>query len=134
MKVTPENISSLGTNEIFVFGSNLRGAHGGGAAYLAQDKFGAENGIGEGMTGHSYALPTKDYNIITRSLFDIYESVVRLFQCVQDNPDKLFMVTKVGCGLAGLTVDQIAPMFRQFMGLDNVSLPQEFIDFLTKEN
>ena len=130
MKITPDNITSLGTHGVFVFGSNLNGMHIGGAA-LAAVKWGAIPTIGEGLQGQTYALPTKDYNLNTRTLPDIYDSVIRLLQCVEQNPDKLFMVTKVGCGLAGLTVEQVAPMFRQFLDLDNVSLPQEFIDFLT---
>lgn len=129
MKITPENITSLSPNEIFCFGSNLRGIHGGGAALTAM-KWGAIPTIGEGLQGQTYALPTKDYDLNTRTLPDIYESVIRLLQCVEQKPDKLFMITKVGCGLAGLTVEQVAPMFRQFLDLDNVSLPQEFVDLL----
>lgn len=96
---------------IFVFGSNLAGIHGAGAALHAKQVHGAVMGVGEGLTGFSYALPTKDENIRTRSLGDVAKSVVSFIQCAKDNPDLTFIVTAVGTGLAGFTVAQIAPLF-----------------------
>ena len=129
MRYTPENITHLEPGDVFVFGSNLAGIHGGGAARAAL-QWGAQNRIGEGRVGQTYALPTKDHSINTRYLPDIYQSVVYLLQHVEANPNDHFLITKVGCGLAGLTIEQVAPMFRQFLDLPNVSLPVEFFEVL----
>ncbi|MCB0475658.1 MAG: hypothetical protein KDC69_08275, partial [Flavobacteriaceae bacterium] len=79
-KITPENITELQDNQIFVFGSNLSGNHAGGAAKLASEKFGAETGIGEGLTGQSYALPTLDEKLQQREIDDIKTSVDLLLE------------------------------------------------------
>lgn len=113
---------------IFVFGSNLAGVHGAGAAAFALRNHGAEWSIGEGPTGNSYALPTKDHNIRSRPLADIHKSVLRFIQHAKDNPDTEFQVTAVGCGLAGFTPAQIAPMFEDVPG--NCFLPPEFLKAL----
>lgn len=97
---------------IFVFGSNLAGVHGAGAAKEALENFGAEWGIGEGMTGRAYALPTKDENIQTRSLNDVQASVNSFLDLAVMHPKQEFFVTAIGCGLAGFTPEQIAPMFK----------------------
>ena len=128
IKITDENTASLKDNEIFVFGSNLAGRHGAGAAKLAAEKFGAEMGIGEGLTGQCYAFPTKDKNIQTLPLSSIINSAEKLFEVVKNNSDKKFIITAVGCGLAGYTANEIAPIFERFIHLDNVSLPKSFID------
>ena len=128
IKITDENTASLKDNEIFVFGSNLAGLHGAGAAKLAADKFGAEMGIGEGFTGRCYAFPTKDKYIQTLPLSSIINSAEKLFEVVRNNSDKKFIITAVGCGLAGYTANEIAPIFERFIHLDNVSLPKSFID------
>lgn len=130
MNVTPDNIKSLKPNEIFVFGSNMAGYHGAGAAKLAREKFGAEYKIGEGITGRTYALPTKDEFIKTMLLEEINYHVKKLHKTVISRPDLHFLITKVGCGLAGYTEEQIAPMFKDFIDLDNVSLPIEFIKII----
>jgi hypothetical protein len=130
IKITPENIQELEPNEIFVFGSNLSGIHGGGAARLAKDKFGAIMGVGEGITGNCYALPTKDKNIETLPIGEIHKSVEVLYQYARDNNNKHFLVTAIGCGLAGYTAKDIAPMFEPFVHLNNCSLPQSFIDII----
>jgi hypothetical protein len=125
---TPENIESLRDNEVFVFGSNLAGRHGGGAAREAL-QWGAEPGIGEGLRGRTYALPTKDRNIETLPLSDIRRSITVFYHFVQREPSKHFLVTKIGCGLAGYQVKDVAPLFDdRFLALANVSLPREFID------
>ena len=125
-KVTPENIEELFEDEIFVFGSNLAGFHGAGAARQAM-KWGAKYGICLGMEGSTYALPTKDKSITTLKLGSIRVYVNCLEMCIINNPDKHFLITKVGCGLAGYNVEQIAPLFSEFLKYINVSLPIEFI-------
>lgn len=106
------NLKELLHNEIFVFGSNLSGIHGSGAAKLARDKFGAIWGQGVGFTGDCYAIPTKDHNIKTLPLEEI-RKYVNLFKAQADlSTNKVFIVTQIGCGLAGYTPAQIAPMFK----------------------
>jgi hypothetical protein len=117
-------IASLNKNQVFVFGSNLAGIHGAGAAKTARFKFGAKLGVGEGLTGQSYALPTKDRSIRTMSLEKINEHVMRFLKFASDNPSKEFLVTCIGCGLAGYKHSQIAPMFKE--RTSNVRLPEEF--------
>ncbi len=98
--------------KIFVFGSNLSGIHGAGAAACALKEHGAVWGMGQGHHGNSYAIPTKDEEIKTLPLKRI-ERYVRLFiSYAKDNPDLEFQVTRIGCGLAGYVDTQIAPMFR----------------------
>jgi hypothetical protein len=128
VETTPEDISSLGPNEIFVFGSNLAGIHGGGAARLAHQKFGAKMGIGVGLTGHCYAIPTKDLDIETMELEDIIPFVKEFLKFAKNNPDLKFWVTKIGCGLAGYEVKDIAPLFFKFKSTKNVIYPQDFLD------
>lgn len=131
--VTPEVITDLKDNELFVFGSNLRGSHGAGAAYTAL-QWGAKDGVGEGISGQTYALPTKDHSIRTRHINDIYTSVIDLLMAVKAYPERHFLITKIGCGLAGLRIIDVAPLFRNFLDIENCSLPQEFIDFLTQDS
>jgi hypothetical protein len=97
---------------IFVFGSNLAGRHGKGAALYARQKHRAKYGVGEGRTGNSYALPTKDERIRTRPLSDVKASVDKFIAYAKDNPKLQFEVTKVGCGLAGFKEFEIAPLFK----------------------
>lgn len=96
---------------VFVFGSNLAGRHGKGAALHAQQKWGAVPGKGEGLQGRSYAIPTKDQTLKVRSLYDIATSVVTFITFAADHPEMYFIVTRVGCGLAGYKDFQIAPLF-----------------------
>ena len=93
---------------IFVFGSNLAGRHGKGAALYAKDHYGAIYGIGEGIQGNSYAIPTKDERIQTRSLSDVVKSVQTFIMFATTHPEMDFDVTKVGCGLAGFQEEDIA--------------------------
>jgi hypothetical protein len=131
MRFTPKKISHLEDGEIFVFGSNLAGIHGAGAAKLAFEEFGAIWGVGVGHEGKTYAIPTKDYNIKTMYL-DVINSYVNGFiKYAVKNPDFTFLVTEIGCGLAGYTPRDIAPMFR-FYPL-NVVLPQNFVDVLRED-
>lgn len=133
-RVTPERIKILYRNEIFVFGSNESGIHGAGAAYLAQQKFGAKKGVGFGPTGQCFAIPTKDWNIRTLPLVAVkayVDAFIRWADTQKGSGDRIY-VTEIGCGLAGFTPEQIAPLFRRCLKQDNVYLPQRFIDILIK--
>ncbi len=113
--------------EIFVFGSNLAGIHGAGSAKAAVDKHGAIYGLGVGLAGNSYAIPTKDCEIVSLPLNTIKLYVDQFIHFAELTKDKYFFnVVAIGCGLAGFTVDEIAPMFEQAMTMPNVSLPIEF--------
>lgn len=107
---------------IFVFGSNLAGRHGKGAARYALQHYGAEYGVGIGRTGEAYAIPTKDEKIRTLPLPRIKKYVEDFLQYARGNPQLTFLVTKVGCGLAGYTENDIAPMFSE--APDNCQLPE----------
>lgn len=96
---------------IFVFGSNLAGRHGRGAALEARLRHGAVYGVGEGLSGRSYAIPTKDERLRTRPLPSIKQSVERFMKFAVEHPEMTFQVTRVGCGLAGYHDTDIAPMF-----------------------
>ena len=97
---------------IFVFGSNEAGRHGAGAALYAVQNHGAIYGVGFGMQGNSFGIPTKDKNIRTLPLEKIKEYVDKFIAYAKMHPDKSFQVTRIGCGLAGYTDSQIAPMFK----------------------
>lgn len=124
-KYTPERIESLNENEIFVFGSTLKGVHKGGAAKLAVEKFGAVMGQGIGLQGKSYAIPT-----MQKEVARIIPYVAKFLEFAQENPNKLFLVTKVGCGRAGHKVSDIAPLFINAYFKDNILLPKEFCDVI----
>lgn len=110
--------------EIFVFGSNLAGRHGKGAALFARKNHGAILGQGRGLQGTSYAIPTKDYNLKTLPLNEISFYVHSFLLFAKDNSDMIFNVTAIGCGLAGYSPIDIAPMFKGCP--ENVRLPREF--------
>lgn len=117
-RTTPEFITSLQPNEIFVFGSNLKGMHGGGAAYVAYRKFGAIMGQGVGLQGQSYAIPTMQGGVET-----IRPYVDEFILFAKEHPDLTFLVTRIGCGIAGFTDDEIAPLFEQAHDVENIVLP-----------
>ncbi len=123
-RVASDRIAELGEGEIFVFGSNIQGMHGGGAAWVANQKFGAQWGVGEGLTGRTYALPTMEGEASMR------RAVERFTACAKEHPELTFLVTAVGCGIAGYTPQQVAPMFRAAAALENVYLPMVFWDVL----
>jgi hypothetical protein len=123
-RVTPERVLKLSPNEIFVFGSNASGFHGGGAAAQAMHDFGAIWGQGEGLQGRSYAIPTME------GLESMKAAVERFTQFATQHPELRFLVTRVGCGIAGHTVREVAPLFSGCVSLDNVSLPTDFWDVL----
>ncbi len=114
--------------EVFVFGSNLAARHGGGAAKLAEQKYGASRSINEGMSGNSYAIPTKDESIETLSLKIINWYVKSFMDYAEDNPEKQFFMTRVGCVLAGYNNSDIAPLFRG--APTNINFPEEWKEYL----
>lgn len=110
---------------VFVFGSNLRGVHGAGAARVAAREYGAVMGEGVGYFGRSYAIPTKGYDIKTRPLPAIASSVAEFLRFAEQNPLLTFAVTKIGCGLAGYPESAIAPLF--YTAPVNCKLPNGWI-------
>ena len=134
MRITPFEVEDLQPNEIFVFGSNEAGIHGAGAARLAYERFGARLGQGFGLIGQSFALPTKDWSVGMLEL-DVIEFYVNRFEeCVRINQHFKFMITRIGCGLAGYHAEDIAPLFKNFIELENVYLPEEFIEIINNLN
>lgn len=127
-RVTPDNITELKANEIFVFGSNAHGMHKGGAAALAMKKFGAVWGQGEGAQGRCYAIPTME------GLDSMAEAIDRFTAYAGKHPEQRFLVTRVGCGIAGYTAAQVAPLFKACITLENVSLPSDFWQALGLKN
>lgn len=126
-RVTPEIVTTLRRNEVFVFGSSINGAHSGGAARVAVKRFGAIMGKGEGPQGQSYAIPT------TGVSSQAIKHYVSEFVCYADKHAELnFFVTPIGCGVAGYTDEQIAPLFAPCASLSNVALPQSFWAVLQK--
>ena len=122
---TPERITSLQPNEIFVFGSNLAGSHGGGAARLAYDRFGAIWGQGVGLQGQSYGIPTMHGGV------DVIKPYVDEFiEFASKHPEMKFLVTKIGCGIAGFAIEDIAPLFASAIDVENVILPEDFVKIL----
>lgn len=121
MRTTPENITELQPNEIFVFGSNTAGRHGKGAAKLAREKFGAKNGVGEGLTGECYAFPTLDapshggLYVEKRVRGALIESIRILYETAYNNSHLTFLLTKVGCGLAGYTEPYMISTFNHWL-------------------
>lgn len=118
-------IESLRPDEIFVFGSNAQGRHGGGAARNAHRLFGAVWGEGIGRTGQCYAIPT-----MGGTVEDIRPYVEEFIAYAAAHPDLTFLVTEVGCGIAGYSVAQIAPLFAGALDMENVLLPRRFVDGL----
>ena len=122
---TPDYITELKADEVFVFGSNLAGMHGGGAAYLAFRQFGAVMGCGVGLRGQSYAIPTMQGGVET-----IKPYVDDFIAFAREHPELFFYVTRIGCGIAGFRDKEIAPLFSEVIGLENVCLPETFVNYL----
>lgn len=127
MKYTPENITELGENQIFVFGSNLAGKHNGGGAKIALERFGAIYGEGVGIQGQSYAIPTLDANFKKIDLTEIRFYIDMFFQFAYNHPQYEFLVTKIGCGIAGYNISDIAPLLLN--PFKNIILPEDFWNF-----
>lgn len=117
-------------NDVFVFGSNLAGIHGRGAALFAARYRGAIRGEREGLQGSSYAIPTRDRSFRTLHINEIRTYVSRFLRFAADHPNLHFSVTPIGCGLAGLSPEQVAPLFAD--APRNVTLPQDFTDVLKR--
>ncbi len=128
MRFTPENITELGPDDIFVFGSNLAGHHAGGAARVARQRFGAVEGQGVGMQGQSYAIPTMQGGVETIKPY-VDDFIEFAGNCDQNT----FYVTRIGCGIAGFSDEEIAPLFRDALNLYNVRLPESFVRILLNE-
>lgn len=124
-RITPSFISTLKPNEIFVFGSNLQGIHAGGAARMARLNFGAEMGNGVGVQGQSYAIPTMQGGVET-----IKPYVDEFLKYAAQHPTQDFLVTPIGCGIAGFEPEDIAPLFAVATDFSNVYLPEEFLDVI----
>ena len=120
-RITPRWIDSLKENEIFVFGSNLAGMHGGGAARIACLHFGAVMGKGVGLQGQSYAIPTMQGGVET-----IRPYVNDFLDFAKHHPEMQFLVTPIGCGIAGFEAEDIAPLFEEAKQIKNISLPESF--------
>ena len=124
---TPEKITSLEPDDVFVFGSNPEGMHMGGAARVAYDKFGAVWGQGVGMQGQSYAIPTMQGGVET-----IKPYVDEFIDLAREWDQNTFYVTRIGCGIAGFTDEEIAPLFDKAYDLYNVRLPKSFADIIER--
>jgi uncharacterized protein (TIGR02452 family) len=124
-KFTPNKIASLQNNEIFVFGSNLDGLHGGGAARVAYQKFGAQWGKGVGIQGKSYGIPTMHGGV------DVIKPYVDDFiEFALSNKEYTFLVTRIGCGIAGFKANEIAPLFTKAIEIENILLPEDFVQVI----
>ena len=118
-RTTPEFITELQPGEIFVFGSNLGGKHAGGAARIAYNNFGAIWGQGVGLQGQSYGIPTMQGGVET-----VRPYVNEFIQFAKDHPELTFLVTRIGCGIAGFTDAEMAPLFEKAHSIENVILPE----------
>ena len=126
-RISPRWIDTLEENEIFVFGSNLQGMHGGGAARVAHEKFGAVWGEGIGLQGQSYAIPTMHGGIDA-----IAPYVNDFIAFAKEHPELKFLVTEIGCGIAGFRISEMAPLFKEALKMENIYLPERFIEVLEK--
>ena len=124
-KYTPEMIRELAANEIFVFGSNLAGYHGGGAARIARENFGAIWGQGVGMQGQCYAIPTMQGGVET-----IKPYVDEFIDFARTHAEYTFLVTRIACGIAGFSPREIAPLFADAIDVENVILPEDFAEVI----
>lgn len=124
-RITPDWITHLEENEIFVFGSNLKGMHGGGAARVALEKFGAVWGQGTGLQGNSYAIPTMHGG--TDAIAPYVDEFIAF---AREHKEMKFYVTRIGCGIAGFTVQEMAPLFKAALDEENIYLPEDFIEEL----
>lgn len=152
MEFTPENLAKLPDDGVFVFGSNTDGEHCGGAAYTALKCFGAVNGQAEGPQGQSYAIPTMEYveveeDFSNRPLYRkarvpyqaLVQSCDRFILYTSQHPELRFYVTKIGCGIAGWSVEEVAQAFAEALASflvplpDNIVWPQEFYEILHRD-
>ncbi|MEI0561483.1 hypothetical protein R4L22_07855 [Brachyspira pilosicoli] len=134
MRVSAKHIDKLEDDEVFVFGSNTEGMHAGGAARMAMN-WGAVYGNAFGLQGKTFAIPTVDYTRSGKmSIDEIKKYVDEFLDFTIKNKDKKFLVTEIGCGIAGFKVSEIAPLFRKALEYSNVYLPERFINYLKENN
>ena len=119
-RISPWMIVQLKPNEVFVFGNNVNGYHGGGAALTALQKFGAIWGQGEGLQGQSYGIPTME------GIDSMKAAIERFILFAKEHRELIFLVTPIGCGIAGYKPEEVAPFFRSAIDLENVYLPGSF--------
>lgn len=131
-RITPKIVKELKENEIFVFGSNRQGRHGKGAALTARTKFGAIYGQSSGLQGNSYAIVTKELrsNFEPVSLQEIKQGIDNFIIFAKDNKDLIFYVVELGCNLAYFKCEEIAPLFKEALNIDNIYLPEKFLENL----
>lgn len=129
-RITEDRITTLKPNEIFVFGSNTAGRHGAGAAKTAMG-WGASYGQGEGLQGKTYGIPTVNAAITNKlNVNKIAKYVDTFIQFAKDHPEMVFLVSEIGCGLAGWTVKDMAPLFKGAVDVPNIHLPKKFWNIL----
>ena len=125
-RITPSDVERLRDNEIFVYGSDIAGSHKSSAASRAYKRFGATPGRCHGFDNQSYGIPTKDADMTALPLERIKRYVHNMIVDAQTYPEKIFLVTKIGCGSDGYVPEQIAPLFSEAIQVENVYLPDEF--------
>lgn len=130
-RITPDVITELKANEVFVFGSNQAGRHGAGAARQAM-KWGAVYRMYTGQYGQTYAIPTKDGALHVLDVYQIRFFVTKFLEWAEMADGYIFLVTKIGCGLAGYSPEDIAPLFAGARRLHNVHLPKEFWEVINR--
>lgn len=119
-RITPNQIRTLDSNEIFVFGSNAKGMHGGGAARAAVNLFGAIWGQGHGLQGQSYAIDSMS------GIEPLKKDIADFVAFARQHSEMRFLVTRIGCGIAGYKASEMAPLFKDCAELENVTLPEDF--------
>jgi hypothetical protein len=124
----------MSDKSIFVFGSNLAGRHGAGAAFFAVANKGAIYGQGVGLQGQSYAIPTKDHNMRTLPLDTVKYYIDAFVDFAAHNPELKFQLTQIGCGLAGYTPEDIIPLLPKLLPCNVFVPPEWFLDYLPNEN
>lgn len=124
-RIAQDRITELKENEVFVFGSNLEGSHGGGAAAIAAKQFGAIWGQGVGLQGNSYGIPTMHGGIE-----EIKPYVDEFIEFAKQHPNLKFLVTRIGCGIAGFTEEEMAPLFADAVSVENIYLPDTFWEII----
>lgn len=126
-RISSDRITELKENEIFVFGSNLEGRHGGGAALLAYRKWGAVWGQGVGLQGQCYGIPT-----MHGGPEKIKPYVDEFIEFARNHKEMKFLVTEIGCGIAGFSPEDIAPLFAEAIDVENIYLPKRFVEVIEK--
>lgn len=126
-RISSDRITELKENEIFVFGSNLEGRHGGGAALLAYRKWGAVWGQGVGLQGQCYGIPT-----MHGGPEKIKPYVDEFIEFARNHNELKFLVTEIGCGIAGFSPEDIAPLFVRAIDVENIYLPKRFVEVIEK--